>query len=58
MSRAILSFFMLFGIFYMGIEIFRMMTGKEKWQFIKTAAYSLSIALAALVFLVIIVVLF
>jgi len=51
-------FLILFGIFYMGIEIFRMMTGKERWQFAKTLSYSLAISLVVVFFLVGIVVLF
>lgn len=58
MIKSLLTFVMLFGIFYMGIEIFRMMTGKEKWEFVKTFTYSLAIALVTAVFLVVIVVLF
>ena len=51
-------FLFLFGIFYMGIEIFRMMTGKEKWEIAKTISYSVAISLAVVVFLTILVVLF
>lgn len=58
MIKSLLVFVMLFGIFYMGIEIFRKFTGKEKWEFVKTFSYSLAIALATIVFLVMIVVLF
>lgn len=58
MIKSLLTFVMLFGIFYMGIEIFRMMTGKEKWEFVKTFTYSLAIAVVTAVFLVVIVVLF
>lgn len=58
MIKSLLVFVMLFGIFYMGIEIFRKFTGKEKWEIAKTFSYSLAIALAVAVFLVMIVVLF
>jgi hypothetical protein len=58
MIKLILSFLILFGIFYMGIEIFRMMTGKEKWEMIKTICYSLAISAAVVVSLTILVVLF
>jgi len=58
MIKSLLTFVMLFGIFYMGIEIFRKMTGKEKWEIVKTGSYSLAISLAVVVFLVCIVVLF
>jgi hypothetical protein len=52
------TFIVLFGIFFMGIEIFRMMTGKEKWEMAKTISYSVAISLAVIVFLTILVVLF
>jgi hypothetical protein len=42
----------------MGIEIFRMMTGKEKWEMVKTICYSLSISAAVVVSLTILVFLF
>lgn len=58
MIKALISFGFLFGIFYMGIEIFRMMTGKEKWEMVKTISYSLAISLAVIVCLTIVVVLF
>jgi hypothetical protein len=58
MIKMIATFFILFGIFYMGIEIFRMMSGKEKWEVIKTVSYSLLISLIVIVFLTILVVLF
>lgn len=58
MIKSLLVFVMLFGIFYMGIEIFRKFTGKEKWELAKTFSYSLVIALAIAAFLVVLVVLF
>jgi hypothetical protein len=58
MMKAILSFVMLFVIFYMGIEIFRSMTGKEKWEAAKTFSYSLAISISVIVFLVLLVVAF
>ena len=58
MMQMLLTFVFLFVIFYTGIEIFRKMTGKEKWEIVKTLSYSLAIALAVVVFLVGIVVLF
>ena len=58
MIKMLTSFMFLFGIFYMGIEIFRMMTGKEKWEMVKTISYSLAISLAVIVCLTILVVLF
>jgi len=58
MIKMLSVFLFLFVAFYMGIEVFRMMTGKERWQFTKTLSYSLAISLAVVVFLVSIVVLF
>ena len=58
MIKMLTTFICLFGIFYMGIEIFRMMTGKEKWEMVKTISYSLAISLAVIVCLTIVVVLF
>ena len=58
MIKLLTSFICLFGIFYMVIEIFRMMTGKEKWEMVKTICYSLSISAAVVVSLTILVFLF
>ena len=58
MIKMLSVFLVLFGVFYMGIEVFRMMTGKERWQFTKTMSYSLAIATIVILFLSIIVVLF
>ena len=58
MIKMLSVFLFLFVTFYMGIEVLRMMTGKERWQFTKTLSYSLAISLAVVLFLVGIVVLF
>jgi hypothetical protein len=58
MMKMLLSFFFLFIIFYTGIEIFRKMTGKEKWEVAKTFSYSVAISLFVIAFLVVLVVLF
>jgi hypothetical protein len=58
MIKSLLSFFLLFAIFFMGIEIFRKMTGKEKWDVVKTVSYSLFISVLVIVCLTILVVLF
>jgi DMSO/TMAO reductase YedYZ heme-binding membrane subunit len=58
MIKMIMSFVFLFIIFYTGIEIFRKMTGKEKWEVAKTLSYSFAISLAVVVFLVLLVVVF
>lgn len=56
--KMIMAFVFLFIIFYTGIEIFRKLTGKEKWEIAKTFSYSVAISLAVIVFLVVLVVLF
>jgi DMSO/TMAO reductase YedYZ heme-binding membrane subunit len=58
MIKMVMTFVLLFIIFFTGIEIFRKMTGKEKWEIVKTVSYSLAIALAVVVFLTVLVVLF
>lgn len=58
MMKMIMAFVFLFIIFYTGIEIFRKLTGKEKWEIAKTVSYSVAISLAVIVFLVVLVVLF
>jgi hypothetical protein len=58
MIKMLATFFIFFAIFYTGIEIFRMMSGKEKWKFIKTISYSMLISLIVIVFLTALVVLF
>lgn len=54
----IMTFICLFIILYTGIEIFRKMTGKEKWDIVKTISYSVAISLSVIVFLTVLVVLF
>lgn len=58
MIRMLLSFILMFGVLYFGIEMFRNMTGKEKWDTAKTTIYSVSIALLTAVIMTVIVVLF
>jgi hypothetical protein len=58
MIKMLVAFISLFIIFYTGIELFRKMTGKEKWEVAKTTIYSVSIALLVIVLLTIVVVLF
>jgi hypothetical protein len=58
MMKMIMAFVFLFIIFYTGIEIFRKLTGKEKWEVAKTISYSVAISLSVIVFLVVLVVLF
>jgi hypothetical protein len=58
MMKMIMAFVFLFIIFYTGIEIFRKLTGKEKWDIAKTFSYSVAISLFVIAFLVVLVVLF
>ena len=58
MIKALVSFISLFIIFYVGIDLFRKFTKKEKWEVVKTATYSGVVALVTLVVLMFIVVLF
>jgi hypothetical protein len=54
----LVTFLSLFLIFFFGIEIFRSLTRKEKWDTVKTVSYSLAIAALTVVTLIVIVVLF
>lgn len=58
MIKFISTFVFLFIIFYTGIEIFRKMSGKERWEFAKTFSYSIALALLVIVCMVAIVILF
>jgi len=58
MIKGLLTFVFLFVIFYTGIEIFRKMTGQEKWEVAKTFSYSICLALVVIVCMVSLVVLF
>ena len=41
MIRIILAFLVIFGCFYFGIDAFRHMTGREKWDLTKLVTYSI-----------------
>jgi hypothetical protein len=58
MIKMLISFISLFIIFYVGIELFRQMTKREKWSFVKLASYSIIIAVLTMIVLVSIVILF
>lgn len=58
MIKMVMTFVFLFIIFYTGIEIFRKLTGKEKWEIVKTLSYSVAISFVVIVFLTVLVVLF
>lgn len=58
MIKMISVFLFLFVAFYMSIEVFRMMTGKERWEIAKTISYSMAISLFVIAFLTVLVVVF
>lgn len=58
MSRMILIFLVVFGLFYFGIGAFRALSGKEKWELSKALSYSLFCAILAVTVLTGIVILF
>ena len=58
MLKMLVTFLSLFLIFFFGIEIFRSLTKKEKWDTVKTVCYSLAIATLTVVTLIVIVILF
>jgi hypothetical protein len=52
------AFVFFYVAFHVAIQMFRSLTGKEKWEFAKTVAYSLGLSLVVVMFLVGIVILF
>lgn len=58
MVKIILGFLAVFFFFYIGIDVFRQLTGKEKWVLTKTLLYSIMCASAAIGSIALIVVLF
>ncbi len=58
MVKIILGFLAIFFFFYIGIDVFRQLTGKEKWVLTKTLLYSIMCASAAIGSIALIVVLF
>ncbi len=54
----LVTFISLFIIFYVGIDLFRKFTKKEKWEVAKTVSYSLGISVLVIVLLTTLVVLF
>lgn len=58
MVKIILGFLAIFFFFYIGIDVFRQLTGKEKWVLTKTLLYSIMCASAAVGSIALIVVLF
>jgi hypothetical protein len=57
-GRAILTFLILFGAFYFGINSWRAMAGKDQWELAKAVLYSIICSVLTLVTLTIFVILF
>ena len=58
MIRVFLAFIVIFGMFFIGIQTVRNMTGKELWSMTKLLTYSLFCAILTLATLISIVVIF
>lgn len=58
MIKIILSFLVVFGIFFFGIHTFREMTGSQRWDLTKLAAYSTICAVLTTTALIAFVVIF
>jgi hypothetical protein len=58
MAKIILSFIILSFIFYFGITAVRSMSGKDRWTLTKSIAYSIIVALLAVLVMTAIVILF
>lgn len=58
MIRIILAFLFVFGLFYFGIDAFRHMTGREKWDLTKLIGYSLACAALTVIVLALFVITF
>lgn len=58
MVKAIFAFVVLFVLIFSGIELFRKMSGKEKWALTKTVTYSIVCAVLAILVLSLIVLFF
>lgn len=58
MIRIILAFLFVFGLFYFGIDAFRKLTGREKWDLTKLVTYSIMCAVLTTVVLALFVITF
>lgn len=58
MFKIILSFLVLFGLFFLGIKTVREMTGKDRWALTKLVAYSTICAVLTIAALIAIVIIF
>lgn len=58
MARIILAFLFVFGMFYFGIDAFRKLTGREKWDLTKLVIYSIICTVLTIITLTIFVLTF
>ena len=58
MIRMILAFLVVFLVFYFGIDLFRHLTGLEKWNLTKSILYSILCAALTIFTLTLVVILF
>jgi cytochrome c oxidase assembly factor CtaG len=58
MFKVLLAFVVIFGLFFVGIQTVRDMTGKEMWSLTKLLTYSLFCAILTITTLISIVVIF
>ena len=58
MIRIILAFLFVFGLFYFGIDAFRSLTGREKWDLTKLVTYSIMCAVLTIITLSTVVITF
>jgi hypothetical protein len=58
MLKMIFSFIIIFLVFYVGIGVFRALSGKQKLELTKSVFYSIMCASAAIGFIAMIIILF
>lgn len=58
MAKVIISFFVFYSIFHIGIHAFRALTDSEKWSLTKTVFYSILCSVLTIATLTTIVILF
>ena len=58
MTKIILTFFIFYTVFHVGIHAFKSLTDSEKWSLTKTVAYSIMCSVLTVATLTTIVILF
>ena len=58
MVKSIVAFLFVYAVIYSGLFLWRQLNGKQKWSVVKTATYSLFIAILSAAVLVGVVTLF